>query len=237
MSSCFHVALQLTWTAMSYMQRTHRATGLSLELRMQGAHWHAVSTSSNEHPIGADRVSSFTLLGSTGVAGARLHKLTSRLLRSKPSTPAIAGTQSGHRSVVYEQQWHAAQPSAGLVDGCSRKGRACVPRLRLSCRAGARMGGAPEFSQSQAGKEPALMCAAILQKVQAGPHSLAWITWAAQAAGTFARCGSLLCCCADRQPVLHSLRTVVCQCRCGGWAAGSRHCRRHGLGCVEDGAG
>ena len=156
-----------------------------LELHSQGVLRHATCTS-NEGPTGTDRVSSFSLLGPFGVAIARLHGLTSRLLRSIPSPYATASTQSRHSGLMYEQQWHAVHPVAGFSDRCSLEDRACVRRLRPLSRVALRMGGAPVCSQSQPGKEAVLVCAAVIRKVQAGSHSSAWVTRAAQLAGTFA---------------------------------------------------
>ena len=159
---------------------------LLVELHLQGLLSHAMCTS-NAGPLGTDRLSSFLLLGASGVPATRLHGLTSRLLRSKPTKHSDAGTQSRHSGLLFEQQWHAAQPVVGTVDGNSLENRAHVRRLRLSIRVRSRMGLTSVLLQSRAGKEAALVCAAVLQKVQAGSLNPAWVTRAAQLAGAFVR--------------------------------------------------
>ena len=158
----------------------------SVELRLQGLLSHAICTS-NMRPLGTDRVSSFILLGAFGLPATRLHGLTSRLLRSKPAAHTKARTLSRHTGLLFEQQWHAAQPVVESVDGHSLENRAHVRRLRLAIRVTSRMGVASVILQSRAGKEAALVCAAVLQKVQTGSLYPAWVTRAAQPAGTFAR--------------------------------------------------
>ena len=180
---------------------------LSVELHVQGLLSHAMCTK-NAGPLGTDRVSSFLLLDAYGAPAMRLHSLTSRLLRSKPTNQSNTGTRSHHSGLLFEQQWHAAQPVVGSVDGNSLGNRAHVRRLRVSIKVRSRMGVASVLLQSHAGKEAALVCAAVLQKVQAGSLSYAWVTRAAQLAGTFARLVPCLLECPEAQGItcnyLHS---------------------------------
>lgn len=198
--SALYVALQ---RPLGQSAAARHAKGLYMELYSQGLLWHAKCTS-NKSLFGTDRVSSFSLLGASGAPIARLHGLTARLMRSKPSTIPPARTQSRHNGVMFEQQWHAAQPVAGSVGGFSLENRACARRLRLSIRSGSRMEGVSVFSKIQAGAEAALMCAAAVQRVQAGWHNSAWVTRAAQLAGTSARLRFYICLHAFGHKALHA---------------------------------
>ena len=183
---CYAAASLQKKTKQSRCAANAARNSLLVELHLQGLLSHAMCTS-NAGPLGTDRLSSFLLLGASGVPATRLHGLTSRLLRSKPTKHSNAVTQSRHSGLLFEQQWHAAQPVVGSVDGNSLENRAHVRRLRLSIRVRSRMGLTSVLLQSRAGKEAALVCAAVLQKVQAGSLNPAWVTRAAQLAGTFAR--------------------------------------------------
>ena len=183
--------------------------GAQRELHSQGLLWHANCTS-NESALGSDRVSSFSLLGAIGMPSMRLCGLTSRLLRHNPLPKAATHSHSSHNGVMYEQQWHAAQP----VAGCALEKRGCGQRPQFSIR---RTGGASLFSQSHIGKRAALMCAAVVQKVQAGSHSSAWVTRAAQLAGRMHTLASTA-----HKPLgtRHSTQSLALLCSCAGVVAG-----------------
>ena len=188
---------------------------------LQEARPSASCTDGRMLPSGS-RACSFAILALSGAAAVDMHGLTSQPLRSAASPSLLrADVPRAWRSkLLYEQQWHAAQPAelrqaprsargSGSTGAAWRPGRlAGPPEQRGSWRAAVHAGGGAA--------QAARASCALARQARAGTLPAALLTRAAQSAG-----GSAGSAATDSQKYHRELR--VWTGRCGAGAGAARH--------------
>jgi hypothetical protein len=189
---------------------------------LQEARPSASCTDGHMLPSGS-RACSFAILALSGAAAVDMHGLTSQPLRSAASPSLLrADVPRAWRSeLLYEQQWHAAQPAelrqaprsargSGSAGAAWRPGRQAGPPEQRGSRRAALHAGSGAAQAARA-------CCALARQAREGALPAALHTRAAQAAGGPA--GS------TARPVLKQCRQElqVWTGRCGAGAGAGRH--------------